>query len=199
MFDRAAFAVAVVVLCPIVVLAATALIVRGAPVALAPIALPAIGETAMLVLGTVVAAAAIGVATAWLVTQFRFLGRDLFSFALVLPFAVPTYISAYSYVDLLDYFGPVQTGLRSLVGWRSRSEYWFPDVRSMGGAIAVHALVLFPYVYVACRAAFAMQGAQLNDAARLLGASRWEAFRRAVLPAAWPAIAGAAHLSSSRC
>jgi iron(III) transport system permease protein len=76
-----------------------------------------------------------------------------------------------------------------MTGHRARADYWFPEVRSMTGAIVVTGLVLYPYVYVACRAALGLQGAQLNDAARLLGATRFEALRRVVLPVMWPALA----------
>jgi iron(III) transport system permease protein len=187
--DRAAIAVAVLVLLPVLSLGVTALAGRGAPIALASAAGAALRETGILLLGVAVLTTVLGVGAAWLVSAFQFPGRKILAFALVLPFAVPTYIAAYSYVEMFDYFGPAQTALRALAGWRSRSEYWFPELRSMGGAILVTSLVLYPYVYVACRAAFALQGAELNDAARMLGASRAEALRRVVLPVVWPALA----------
>jgi iron(III) transport system permease protein len=187
--DRTSLGVAVLVLSPVLALAAVAALGRGAPIAFAPAAAHALWETGLLVAGVVVVSAVAGASTAWLVSQFRFPGRDLLAFALILPFAVPTYISAYAYVEMLDYFGPAQSVFRALTGYRSRADYWFPEPRSMPGAVLITALVLYPYVYVACRAAFGLQGAQLHDAARLLGASRLEAFRRVVLPVTWPALA----------
>jgi iron(III) transport system permease protein len=187
--DRAALAVAVLVLLPVLSLALTAAFGRGGPAALSSAAGLALRDTLLLLAGVAAFTAAVGVGAAWLVSAFRFPGRRVLSFALILPFAVPTYISAYCYVEMFDYFGPAQTGLRALTGWRTRAEYWFPEMRSMGGAILVNGLVLYPYLYVACRAAFTLQGAELSDAARLLGASRWDAFRRVMLPVTWPALA----------
>jgi iron(III) transport system permease protein len=174
-WDRAALAVAVLALAPVLSLAATALIGRGEWLAVSTTTGRALRETGLLLAGVVVIAAILGVGTAWLVSAFRFPGRNVLSFALILPFAVPTYISAYSWVEMFDYFGPAQTGLRALFGWRSRADYWFPEVRSLPGAALVTGLVLYPYVYVACRAAFGLQGAQLSEAARMLGASRLQA------------------------
>ncbi len=146
-------------------------------------------ETGLLLAGVAALTAVMGVATAWLVVHFNFPGRRWLSWALILPFAVPTYISAYAWVEMFDYFGPVQGAVRQIFGFRSRSDYWFPDLRSMGGAVTITALVLYPYIYVAARAAFAVQGSSLDEAARGLGCGRFEALRRVVLPVIWPAIA----------
>ncbi len=151
----------------------------------------ALQETLLLLAGVLLIACPIGVMTGWLVASFDFPGRRVLGWALVLPFAVPTYIAAYAYVEALDFFGPIQGALRWIAGFRSRSEYWFPEVRSLPGAAFVTGLVLYPYIYVASRAAFAMQGASLHDAARSLGCSRLEALRRAVLPALAPMVAAA--------
>jgi iron(III) transport system permease protein len=191
-WDRTAFAVAFLVLLPLLAIAGLALS-AGEAESLAHLArnvlAPALRETIVLATGVLALTLLTGVTAGWLVATYRFPGRDSLGWALILPFAVPTYISAYAYVEALDYFGPVQTAYRALLGVRLRSEYAFPDVRSMGGAVFVTALVLYPYVYVAARAAFTMQGANLMDAARSLGCSRLEALRRVVLPVIAPMLA----------
>jgi iron(III) transport system permease protein len=150
---------------------------------------PAVLDTVLLLGGVGALAGLIGTATAWLVTAHRFPGRDVLSWMLVLPLAVPTYIVAYIAVDVLDYFGPVQSALRSLFGWRSRAEYWFPEVRSLPGCIAVMSLVLYPYVYLSARAMFLTQSASMLEVARTLGAGRLELVRTVALPLARPALA----------
>jgi iron(III) transport system permease protein len=146
--------------------------------------------TALLLLGVGIVTAIAGTATAWLITQYRFPGRDLASWLLLLPLAVPTYIVAYSYGTLLDYAGPLQTALRSLLGFADRRDYWFPEVRSLTGAALVLAAVLYPYVYLAMRASFLQQSVGTLEAARTLGMSTPGAFFRVALPLARPALAG---------
>lgn len=141
-----------------------------------------------LMLGVGVGVATIGTGTAWLVTLCQFPGRRLFSWALLLPLAAPAYILAYTYTDFLDYAGPVQSGLRSLFGWRSFQDYWFPNVRSLWGAIAMLTLVLYPYVYLLARSAFLSQSTCTLEASRSLGCSPWNSFVRVALPLARPAI-----------
>ena len=131
----------------------------------------------------------LGIATAWLVTMCRFPGRRVFEWALLLPFAVPAYVIAYAYTDLLEYAGPVQITLREWFGWRSKSDYWFPEIRSLGGAICMMTLVTYPYVYMLARAAFLEQSPHMLDAARVLGHGAWSSFFRVSLPLARPAIA----------
>ena len=133
--------------------------------------------------------AALGTGAAWLVTMTRFPGVRLFEVALALPFAFPAYVLAYAYTDLLDHPGAVQTALRAVTGWGPR-DYWFPEIRSVGGAAIMLILVLYPYVYLLARAAFLQQSATAHLAARALGAGAWGAFRRVSLPMARPAIAG---------
>jgi iron(III) transport system permease protein len=195
-WDGVIWLLAGLVLLPVAALVLLALSPATSPLARLTEAgtLAAVSDTVMLGSGVVLLSLVIGVSTGWIIANFDFTGRRALSWALVLPFAVPTYIAAYTYVDALDFFGPVQAFLRALTGWTSRTQYWFPDLRSMPGAITVLGLVLYPYVYVASRAAFAMQGASLNDAARSLGCSRLEALRRVVLPVIWPAIAAATTL-----
>lgn len=132
---------------------------------------------------------AIGVGAAWLVTMTRFPGVRLFEVCLVLPLAFPAYVLAYAYTHVLDHPGIVQSTLRDVTGWGPR-DYWFPEIRSLGGAAAMLILVLYPYVYLLARAAFLQQSATTFLAARALGASAWKAFIRVSLPLARPAIAG---------
>ena len=150
----------------------------------------AIGTTLLLLAGVGMVTAVIGTATAWLVTQYRFPGRDTASWLLLLPLAVPTYIVAYSYGALLDYAGPMQTGLRALFGFVDRRGYWFPEVRSLPGAALVLASVLYPYVYLSMRASFLQQSVGTLEVARTLGQSMTGAFFRVALPLARPALAG---------
>ena len=132
---------------------------------------------------------AIGVGTAWLVTMTRFPGVRWLEIALVLPLAFPAYVLAYAYTHVLDHPGIVQSALRDLTGWGPR-DYWFPEIRSLGGAAAMLVLVLYPYVYLLARAAFLQQSGSTFLAARALGASAWGAFFKVSLPLARPAIAG---------
>lgn len=129
----------------------------------------------------------LGAGTAWLVTLHRFPGRAVFEWALLLPMAVPAYVVAYTYTGLFDFAGPVQSGLRALFGWR-RSDYWFPEIRSLGGAITVMTFVLYPYVYLMARAAFTEQSVCVIEASRTLGAGAWRRFFRVGLPLARPAV-----------
>ncbi|MGB0722523.1 MAG: ABC transporter permease [Gammaproteobacteria bacterium] len=130
----------------------------------------------------------IGTGTAWLVAQCRFPGRKIMEWALLLPLAVPAYVLAYVYTDFLEYAGPLQSLLRDLFGWSNPRQYWFPEIRSLGGAIAMMILVLYPYVYLLARAAFQEQSVCLMDASRSLGLNPWQSFRRVALPMARPAI-----------
>ena len=118
----------------------------------------------------------------------RFPGRRIFEWALVLPLAMPAYVTAYVYTDLLEYAGPVQGALRATFGWQSPGDYGFPQIRSLGGAIAVMTLVLYPYVYLLARAAFLDQAAGLVEASRTLGRGPWRSFWTVSLPMARPAL-----------
>jgi iron(III) transport system permease protein len=142
-----------------------------------------------LMLGVSIGVLSIGVTSAWLVTMCRFPGRRIFEWALLLPMAVPAYVIAYVYTDLLEFAGPVQSALRHLFGWQIASDYWFPEIRSLGGAIAMMSLVLYPYVYLLSRAAFLEQSVGLLDASRTLGRGPWATFFRVSLPMARPSIA----------
>lgn len=141
-----------------------------------------------LMLGVSGGVLAIGVGTAWLVTMCRFPASRLFEWALLLPLAAPAYLLAYTYTDLLEYFGPVQTALRTIFGWSSATDYWFPNIRSVGGAIAMLTLVLYPYVYLLARVAFMEQSVCTLEASRSLGCGPWRSFGKIALPLARPAI-----------
>lgn len=148
----------------------------------------ALRETGLLMLWVGVLTGVVGLTAAWLVTHFDFPGRRLFEWALVLPLAIPTYLAAYAYVEVLDFTGPLQQLVRALSGAQTLNDYWFPNIRSDTGAAIVLSLVLYPYVYVACRAFFLMQSASINSAARTLGATGWRAFHSVTLPLARPPI-----------
>jgi iron(III) transport system permease protein len=151
-------------------------------------------STLLLVAGTAAITLVIGTATAWLVTMYRFPGRTLLDRLLVLPLAIPTYIVAYCYVELLEYGGPVQSAVRSAGGYATARDYWFPDIRSTSGAILILSLVLYPYVYLTARASFVQQSMCVLEVARTLGQSSIGAFWRIALPLARPALAAGAAL-----
>lgn len=147
-----------------------------------------ISNTLSLVLGVALLSLLFGVPTAWLVAMCQVPGRRALQWALMLPMAMPSYIVAYVYTDLLDYSGPLQAGLRAVFDWQTPADYWFPAIRTLGGAAWVLALVLFPYVYLLARASFLEQSVSLIHSSRLLGCSPWQSFRRLSLPLARPAI-----------
>ncbi|MCP5431854.1 MAG: iron ABC transporter permease [Alphaproteobacteria bacterium] len=145
-------------------------------------------NTALLAAGTTAGVALLGVPAAWLVAMCRFPGRRFFEWAMILPLAIPAYVLAYAYTDFLQHSGPVQSALRALLDLGPR-DYWFPNIRSLPGAIVVFTLVLYPYVYLIARTAFLEQSACALEVARTLGAGPWRAFWRVSLPLARPAIA----------
>lgn len=185
-----AMAVAFLVVLPVLVLAGHALMADSSHWAhLASYVLPqALLNTLLLLLGVGVVCAALGTGSAWLVTAYDFPGRSVLTWALLLPLAVPTYIVAFAYLDLMHPIGPVQTFLRAVLGYDSPRQFRLPDLRSLQGAIFVLGFVLYPYVYLATRVMFMSQAASLLEAARTLGASRSEVFRQVVIPLARPAI-----------
>lgn len=131
--------------------------------------------------------ASIGVTCAWLTTMLDFPGRRFFEWALVLPLAMPAYVMAYVYTDFLQFVGPLQSGLRELTGWRA-GDYWFPDVRTVGGAAAMFTFVLYPYVYLLARTAFLERAGGMLEAGRSLGLGPWRCFFRVSMPLARPAL-----------
>ena len=146
-------------------------------------------NTALLLTGVGTLVLVIGTGCAWLVTAHDFPGRSVLHWALLLPLAMPTYIVAFAYLDLLHPIGPVQGAIRWMLGFDSPRQFRLPDLRSMPGAIFVLGFVLYPYVYMTARAMFMTQPAHLLEAARTLGESRRGAFLRVALPLARPALA----------
>lgn len=146
-----------------------------------------IGNTIWLALMVGIGVVIVGVPAAWMVAMCDFPGRRVFEWALVLPLASPAYVVAYAYTDFFQPAGAFQTGLRALFGWQL-GDYWFPEVRSLPGAAVMFILVLYPYVYLLARAAFLEQSAGMIEAARVLGCTPGQAFRRIAVPLARPAI-----------
>ncbi|NJO81180.1 MAG: iron ABC transporter permease [Cyanobacteria bacterium RM1_2_2] len=147
-----------------------------------------ISNSLLLVVGVSIGTGVIGVSTAWLVTMCRFPGSRVLQWALLLPLAVPAYILAYVYTELLEFYGPVQTALRAIFGWSSVADYWFPPIRSLPGAVAMLSLVLYPYVYLLARVAFLEQSVCTLEASRSLGCDSWRSYFKVALPLARPAI-----------
>lgn len=147
------------------------------------------------VLNTVVLAVVVGVGAvivgsgcAWTVALHEFPGRRVLAWALVLPLALPAYVVAYAYTDLLQFAGPLQSWIRETWQLR-RGQYWFPEIRSLGGAAGLLVLVLYPYVFLGARVAFAQLPASFTEASRLAGLGAWQTFLRVQLPLVWPAVA----------
>ncbi|TWO82301.1 iron ABC transporter permease [Denitratisoma oestradiolicum] len=147
-----------------------------------------ISNSVLLCLGVGLGVASVGTGAAWLAVLHEFPGRRQFEWLLLLPMAMPAYVLAYAYTDFLQFVGPVQTGLREYFGW-SRGDYWFPDVRSLGGAIVLFTCVLYPYVYLLVRTAFLERAGGMIEAAQVLGLSPARAFFKVSIPLARPAIA----------
>jgi iron(III) transport system permease protein len=147
-------------------------------------------NTLILVLGVTTGTLLLGVSLAWLTGVCDFPGRRYFSWMLLLPLAMPTYVLAFVFLGLFDFSGPVQSQLRD---WFGRG-VWFPDIRSAAGVVLVMSLALYPYVYLLTRNAFQTQGKRTLEAAESLGCAPLPGFFRVVLPMARPWIAGGATL-----
>ena len=150
----------------------------------------------ILVTGVCLGVTLVGTCTAWLIANCRFPGHKVFGWMLILPLAMPAYVMAYVYTDFLEYSGPLQTALRLIFSWENSNEYWFPEIRSHGGAIVLLSLVLYPYVYALARAAFSAQAPSLLEAGRMLGHSPMKVFFSVSLPLARPAIVVGVTLAS---
>ncbi|MEJ2533482.1 MAG: iron ABC transporter permease [Halioglobus sp.] len=148
----------------------------------------------VLMLGVGTGTLLLGVSAAWLTAMCEFPGRRIFTWALLLPMAIPAYIIAYTYTGLLDFTGPVQTHLRERFDW-GYGDYWFPPIRSRGGAICMLSLVLYPYVYLLVRVAFMQQSTAVLEASRSLGKGPWQTLFQVALPMARPAIAAGVSLA----
>jgi iron(III) transport system permease protein len=158
-------------------------------------ALPAyVGNTLLLLAAVSWGVASMGVLSAWLVSAYRFPGRGVLQWALMLPLAMPAYVMAYAYTDWLQFTGPVQSALRAATGWQAR-EYWFPEIRSLWGAAAMLSFALYPYVYLVARTAFHDMSRSAIEAGRLAGLSAWGAFFRVAVPLGRPAIVAGTSLA----
>ncbi|GJD32923.1 hypothetical protein PMNALOAF_4204 [Methylobacterium adhaesivum] len=192
-----ALALAVLVLSPIASLVLAAAQGDGTlwPHLLAHVLPQAVAETGLLLAGVGVLVVVLGTGAAWLVSAYAFPGRRWLEAALLLPMAVPTYIVAYAYLDLLHPIGPVQTALREALGYARPRDFVLPELRSLPGCILLLGFVLYPYVYLPTRALFLMQAANLIEAGRMLGRTPSSVFLRVALPLARPAIALGASLA----
>ena len=146
-----------------------------------------VSNSLLLMLEVAIGTLLIGVSTAWLTTMCRFPGRALFEWALLLPMAMPAYIIAYTYTGMFDVAGPAQSALRDWLDI-SYGDYWFPEIRSLGGAGIMLSLTLYPYVYLLSRAAFLEQSVCVLEVSRTLGNGPWQTFFRVALPLARPAV-----------
>ena len=150
--------------------------------------------TVLLMGGVAVLCGLLGTISAWLVTFYRFPLRGFFGWALLLPLAIPTYLMAYAYGDVLDHAGPLYHIWRHYL-----PDTPWPDFRSLPGAVMLLSLVLYPYVYLSARAAFMQQSAGLIEAVRALGTSPLACFLRIGLPMARPAIIVGMALAMMEC
>ena len=151
-------------------------------------------NTLLLLLAVAWGVISMGVLSAWLVTTYRFPGRDFLEWGLMLPLAMPAYVMAYAYTDWLQFSGPVQSALRSATGWEAR-DYAFPEIRSLWGAAAMLSFAFYPYVYLIARTAFHELSRSAVEAGRLAGYGPWGAFFRVAVPLARPAIVAGASLA----
>ncbi|MEM9689757.1 MAG: iron ABC transporter permease, partial [Pseudomonadota bacterium] len=186
-----AIVIAIVVAAPIIAIALSAVAPADAAwQQIASTVLPSyVGNTLLLMLLVAALAGLIGIATAWLVASCDFPGRATFAWMLVLPLAAPAYVVAYAYTDLLDVSGPMQSALRAMLGL-GIDDLAFGGIRSLPGAAVMLSLVLYPYIFLLCRASFMTSAGTHFHAARTLGRSPFSAFLSVALPAARPAIAG---------
>lgn len=145
-----------------------------------------VGNSLLLLVGVTIGSLLLGVPTAWLISHYQFVGSRWLHWALLLPMAMPAYISAYTYTGLLGFEGPVQSALRTSFG--QEVSLWFPEVRSLGGAVLLFSFVLYPYVYLLSRSAFGAGSQKALEVSRTLGAGPMRSFFQIALPMARPAI-----------
>ena len=200
-WSAGALAISGLIIAPIAAIVLLALDSSGNtwPHLIATVLPAAVMRTVLLMAGVGVLTLFIGAGTAWLITMYRFPLSTLFQWMLLLPLAVPTYIIAFCYLEVFDYAGTVQTGLRGLFGWQSAADYWFPDIRSLWGAITIMALVLYPYVYLTARASFLQQSVCVLEVSRTLGRSAWGCLWAVALPLARPALVAGVSLALMEC
>lgn len=189
--------VAVLLLVPLVSVGSSVFVAdKGAWAHISATILPGlVANSLLLAAGVAIGVSVVGTVTAWLTANHEFPGRRQLEWTLILPLAIPAYVMAYAYTDVLQYAGPVQGFLRESFGWQGKQDYWFPEVRSLGGAAAMLTLALYPYVYVLARVAFLEQSNTLTEAARNMGLRPLSVFVRISLPLARPAIAAGVALA----
>ncbi len=194
-------AIAALMLLPVLGVATLAFGVSGDlwPHLLATVLPAALMRTLTLMLGVGAVTLVTGAGAAWLVTMFRFPGRDAIAWLLLIPLAMPTYIVAYCYGDLFDFTGPLQSSLRWLIGAKHAGDYWFPAVKTLPGAVFVLSSVLYPYVYLSARASFLQQSAGPLEVARTLGHSLTGVLWYVALPMARPALVAGVSLVLMEC
>jgi len=196
-FDGAALAVAALIAVPLVTISATLLLGGSSDTwrhLVSTVLRDYIISTLVLCSGVALGTIVIGTSAAWLVSMHDFPGRRLFEWALVLPLAVPAYVMAYTYTDLLQFVGPVQTWLRATLDLMP-GQYWFPDIRTLGGAVAIFVFVFYPYVYLLARVTFLERASGMLEVGRSLGLGPWRRFFHISLPLARPAIAAGASMA----
>ena len=142
-------------------------------------------NTFILMLGVGFTTFFIGVSLAWLICKYDFFMKNVIEWALLLPLALPSYIVAYCYTDFFEYSGFLQTSIRELFNFNSSNDYFFPEIRSLGGAIFVISFVLYPYIYLITKVAFKSTPSSLFELAELNGKNQ---FYYVALPLAKPAI-----------
>ena len=140
-----------------------------------------------LVIGVSICVLIIGVGTAWLVTNYHFTGKNVFEWALILPFAVPPYILAYTFTGLFDTFGTANNLIRDIF-FLGNDFTFFPKVRNIYGAIIVFSFTLYPYVYLVSRMAFINQSRSILESGRTLGFNQFQVFYKLAMPMIRPAI-----------
>ena len=187
MLDLLSMIIAVFLILPVLAIGLTALEDnRGLFSHLVATVLPGyVMNTLMLMTGVGVMALIFGIGTAWIISRYEFPLKRLLEWMLVMPAAVPAYLVAYTYTDFFEYAGPVQTMLRDAMGWQTSRDYWFPEIRSMGGAIVVMSSVLYPYIYITARTGFGLTSTRLFEAAIITGRQNLLSI---ALPLARPAI-----------
>ena len=153
-----------------------------------------ISNSLLLMVGVGFGTLILGVSAAWLTAMCDFPGRKILSWAFLLPMAMPAYIIAYTYTGILDFAGPIQSTLRTTFDW-GYGDYYFPQVRSLGGAICMLSLVLYPYVYMLVRIAFLEQSTAVLEASRNLGKKSWQTFFSVAIPMSRPAIVAGVSLA----
>lgn len=186
-----ALAIALIVAVPILIILGSVFLDSGGTWRhLSETVLPTYLKNSLLIsLGVGFGSVIIGLPAAWLVAMYQFPGRRVFEWLLLLPLAMPTYLMAYTYTDFLEFAGPVQSWIRQITGL-GVGDYWFPEIRSLGGAIFTFSFVLYPYVYLFCRAAFLEQSICVIEASRTMGRTPWQCLHSIGLPLARPALAG---------